>query len=134
MVWDASPHGGFTTGTPWLPVKAPQAARHAEGQAGRAGSVLEFYRSMLAYRHQTPALRIGRTRFLDLDEPVLGFLRGADLACLFNLSPSPVTLTVEGQLVTGPRQAAQLAGKTLTLGPNGFCHLAPLGGSLSVTG
>jgi alpha-glucosidase len=133
MVWDASPHGGFTTGTPWLPVKAPQAARHVEGQAGKAGSVLEFYRQMLAHRRQTPALLTGRTRFLDLAEPVLGFLRGEDLACLFNLSPDPVTLTVEGRLADAPSQAATLAGKTLTLGPNGFCHLSPAAGKLSVT-
>jgi alpha-glucosidase len=133
MVWDASPQGGFTTGTPWLPVKAPQAALHVEGQAGRAGSVLEFYRQMLTHRRRTPALLTGRTRFLDLAEPVLGFLRGDSLACLFNLSPDPVTLTVQGRIADAPHQAAALSGPTLTLGPNGFCHLAPLGGKLSVT-
>jgi alpha-glucosidase len=114
-------------------VKAPQAALHVAGQAGRAGSVLEFYRDMLAHRRRTPALLTGRTRFLDLAEPVLGFLRGADLACLFNLSPDPVTLTVVGQLADAPHQAARLTGQTLTLGPNGFCHLSPVGGKLSVT-
>jgi alpha-glucosidase len=134
MVWDTSPNGGFTTGRPWLPVKAPQAARHAEGQTGQAGSVLEFYRSMLAYRRQTPALRLGRTRFLDLAEPVLGFFRGTDLVCLFNLSPTPVSLAVLGQLVASAQQSARLEGKTLTLGPNGFCHLSPVEGKLSVTG
>jgi alpha-glucosidase len=133
MVWDGLPHGGFTTGTPWLPVKGPQAALHVAGQAGKAGSVLEFYRQMLAHRRQTHALLTGRTRFLDLAEPVLGFLRGDSLACLFNLSPDPVTLTVEGQLADAPSQAATLAGKTLTLGPNGFCHLSPAAGKLSVT-
>jgi alpha-glucosidase len=133
MVWDASAHGGFTTGTPWLPVKAPQAALHVAGQAGRPGSVHEFYRSMLAHRRRTPALLTGRTRFLDLAEPVLGFLRGDSLACLFNLSPDPVTLTVQGQLSDAPQQAARLTGQTLILGPNGFCHLSPAGGKLSVT-
>ena len=29
MQWDASEHAGFTTGTPWLPVKPPQLARNA---------------------------------------------------------------------------------------------------------
>jgi alpha-glucosidase len=133
MVWDASAHGGFTTGTPWLPVKAPQAALHVEGQVGRDGSVLEFYRRMLAHRRQTPALMTGHTRFLDLAEPVLGFLRGKELACLFNLSAKPVTLTVQGKLVSALSQAAALAGPALTLGPNGFCHLAPVAGKLSVT-
>jgi alpha-glucosidase len=134
MVWDGSPNGGFTTGTPWLPVKAAQAARHAEGQTGQAGSVLEFYRSMLSYRRRTPDLRLGRTRFLDLDEPVLGFFRGADLICLFNLGPEPVALAVEGRLVAVAQQSARLAGGTLTLGANGFCHLGPDRGALSVAG
>lgn len=133
MVWDGSPHGGFTTGTPWLPVKAEQAGLHAKGQAGVAGSVLEFYRTMLACRRRTPALISGRTRFLDLAEPVLGFLRGPDLACLFNLSPDTVTLAVEGRLAEAPNQAAVLTGRTLTLGSHGFCHLVPAGGKLSAT-
>jgi alpha-glucosidase len=134
MVWDASAHGGFTTGTPWLPVKPPQSALHAEGQLGRDGSVLEFYRRMLAHRRQTPALMTGRTQFLDLPEPVLGFLRGDDLACLFNLSAKPVVLTVHGQIADAPSHAALLKGDKLTLGANGFCHLTPVAGKLSVAG
>ena len=94
---------------------------------------MEFYRNMLAHRRKTPALWTGRTRFLDLAEPVLGFLRGPDLACVFNLSAQPLMLKVQGQMVDTPRHAASLTGHTLTLGPNGFCHLAPLAGRLSVT-
>ena len=74
MVWDATAHGGFTTGTPWLPVKPPQAARHVAGQG--AGSVLAFYREMLAFRRTEPALRTGPCRFLDVAEPVLACIRG----------------------------------------------------------
>ena len=36
-------------------------------------------------------------------------------------------------IVEDPAQAATLAGRTLTLGPNGFCHLSPAAGKLSVT-
>ena len=35
MVWDDTPNGGFTTGTPWLPVKAPQLARNVAAQTGK---------------------------------------------------------------------------------------------------
>ena len=49
MVWDGSPHAGFTTGTPWLPVKPPQAARNVASQAGDDLSVLEHYRKMIAF-------------------------------------------------------------------------------------
>ena len=128
IVWDASAHGGFTTGTPWLPVKAPQLAQNVAGQWGRADSVLEFYRQMLAFRRATPALITERTQFMDLPEPLLGFFRGQDMACLFNLSAYPVTLTVQGQLApAAPTQAAMLAGESLTLGALGFAFLVAAG-------
>ena len=128
MVWDDSPNGGFTKGTPWLPVKAPQLARNVASQRGVAGSVLETYREMLAFRRGSDALMDGGTRFLDLPEPVLGFVRGGGVVCLFNLSPAPVRLTVGGVGdAVGPQQAATQAGPVLTLGPNGFCFLTVVG-------
>ncbi len=129
MVWDNSPQGGFSTATPWLPVKPPQLSRNVAAQAQDPDSVLNFYRQMLAFRRDTPVLRIGKTRFLDLPDPVLGFLRGDDLACIFNLSPTPVTLTVAGLhgLIGGPSLDANLAGDTLTLGPNGVAFARTAG-------
>ena len=131
MVWDASAQGGFTAGKPWLPVKAPQLARNAAAQLGVAGSVLEFYREMLAFRRATPDLLTGRTRFFDLPEPVLGFARG-DLACVFNLSARPVTVAASGALMQGaPAHAAHLEDGRLMLGANGFAFLAGAGARLS---
>ncbi len=131
MVWDSSANAGFTTGKPWLPVKPDQAARHVAGQAGVAGSVLEHYRRMLAFRRATPALRSGRTRFLDLDEPVLGFVRedGAGaILCLFNLSPVARALRVKG--TAGPvGPSLNLSGDVdrLMLGPNAAAFLRVTG-------
>lgn len=127
MVWDTSPNGGFTTGKPWLPVKAPQLARNVAAQQGVAGSVLETYRALLAHRRATPALIHGRSRFFDLPEPVLGFVRShasGSLACLFNLSPGTVSVRLTGaQALTGPSQAADFTDGLLQLGPNGFARL-----------
>jgi alpha-glucosidase len=127
MVWDASPQAGFSTGTPWLPVKPEQAARHVVGQHGKAGSVLEHYRTMLAFRRGSPVLRNGTTRFLDLAEPVLAFWRESPdgaILCVFNLSPEGMThsLDLEGHLV-GPMQGVDLSGGHLKLGPYGFGFL-----------
>jgi alpha-glucosidase len=135
MVWDASAHGGFSAARPWLPVKAEQAARHVAGQTGVPGSVLEHYRAALAFRKGSQALRAGKTRFLDLDEPLLGLLRGEGdgaLLCLFNLSPVArvVTVTGVGALV-GPSLHAGLEGDRLTLGPNAAAFL-PVTGTLAV--
>jgi alpha-glucosidase len=134
MVWDDSENGGFSQAKPWLPVKPAQLAHHVAGQEGQPGSVLEFYRKMLGFRRSTPALVAGRTRFFDVPEPVLAFSRGDQIACLFNLSPNPVTLTVQGALKEGaPLQAAEQQGDQLVLGANGFAFLVPMEG-LSVAG
>jgi alpha-glucosidase len=130
MVWDDSAQGGFTTGTPWLPVKAPQLARNVASQDGKKDSVLESYRDLLAWRKANPVLRRGRTRFIDMPEPLLAFERLLDsgrLLCVFNLSPASVAMTLEQGALAGPAQAATLEGKTLVLGPNGFAFAGPAG-------
>ena len=132
MPWTKARNAGFTRGTPWLPVKAPQAARNVAGQERDAGSVLAFYRSMLAWRHGQPALGMGSVRFFKTAEPVLAFRRtGPDgmIACVFNLSPADVRVKLrELELFGGaPVQAAQVEGGALRLGANGFAFLAPTG-------
>jgi alpha-glucosidase len=131
MVWDGSAHGGFSTAKPWLPVKAEQAARHVEGQLGVPGSVLEHYRAMLAFRKGSAALRAGRTRFLDLDEPLLGFVRGEGegaLLCLFNLSPVARVVRLEGTASPiGPTLHVVTEDDFLRLGPNAAAFLPVTG-------
>ena len=48
--WDASPGAGFTTGTPWLGLNENYTEINLASQRGRAGSVYEFYRSLIALR------------------------------------------------------------------------------------
>lgn len=128
MVWDRdAPAAGFSAAAPWLPVKPPQRQRAVSAQEGVPGSVLEFYRGMLAFRRARPAFVSGRTEFLDLPDPVLGFRRGSGagaLTCLFNLSTAPQALPLPpGTRPTGPGQAIKITGETLVLGPNGFAFL-----------
>jgi alpha-glucosidase len=49
MQWDSSPAGGFTTGTPWLPLIDPQ-ERNVEAQRGDPDSLLEHYRRLISER------------------------------------------------------------------------------------
>jgi alpha-glucosidase len=133
MVWDAAePNAGFTTGTPWLPVKPPQVARAAAGQLGRAGSVLEFYRRMLRLRRETEVLRTGASVFFDLAEPVLAFTRGGSVVCVFNLSPLRCEVVVAGAGPAMIGEAAERRGERLALGPNGFA-IMPVEGAAMVT-
>ena len=131
MVWDDSPHGGFSETTPWLPVKAPQRERNVASQDGRQGSTLERYREVLAFRRGSAVLKHGRTRFVDVAEPVLAFVReheGEALVCAFNLSGRSLTLGTDlaGRLV-GPSAGASLGTGELALGPNGVAFIAPEG-------
>jgi alpha-glucosidase len=128
MVWDGEdPQGGFTTGRPWLPVKAPQLARALSLQEGRAGSVVEAYRAALAFRRSAAPLRQGGTRFADLPEPLFGIVRslpGEVMTGVFNLSdvPQVVHLGAEARL-TGPGHAV-LEGQALRLPARGYGFLA----------
>jgi alpha-glucosidase len=49
MQWDAK--GGFTTGTPWLPMVDP-AQRNVADQRDDPDSLLNHYRALIAHRHQ----------------------------------------------------------------------------------
>ena len=51
MQWDATPNGGFTTGTPWLPPIDP-AVRNVADQRGDEESLLSLYRNLLAWRRE----------------------------------------------------------------------------------
>ena len=126
MVWNSdADHAGFTDGTPWLPVKAPQAAHAVNLQEAANDSVLHHYRAVIALRKANSALTLGKTTFLDLADPVLAFTRSAPdqtLTCVFNLSPEPQVLTVGETMLTGPHHAT-LDGTTLTLPGSGYAYL-----------
>ena len=92
MVWDNSAFAGFSTVPPWLPVKPEQAARNVTDQKADPASVLTFYRRMIALRRTRPELRQGKTRFVDVADPLLGFWRDEAVFCLFNLSAQSQTM------------------------------------------
>lgn len=139
MVWEAAaPNAGFSAARPWLPVKPPQAARAVDAQVADPGSVLAAYRAALAFRQAEPVLRQGKTRFLDLAEPVLGFQRSLGertLTCLYNLSPRAQTLSFAGAGDwAGPSCGVAQAEGRLTLGPNGYGFFATTAGALPSVG
>lgn len=125
MVWEKdAPNAGFSGVKPWLPVKAPQAARAVDQQAN--DDVLPFYRDMIAFRKENVALSTGATTFHDLAEPIFAFTRVADgqtMTCAFNLSNQKHVVKVKGEAtLTGPQNAAVSQG-VLTLPGNGFAFL-----------
>ena len=128
--WDegAAPNG-FTKGEKtWLPVKPEHSALNVAGQNADSGSMLAFYRAMLAERRASAALIAGDIRFFNTAEPVLAFRRdlgGQTILCAFNLSTEPVTarlVNASGARLM-PHAEAELSGQTLSLPANGFAWI-----------
>jgi alpha-glucosidase len=89
MQWDASPHAGFSTAEPWLPLAPDYATNNVEALSRDPRSILSLYRQLVALRRSTPALAIGAYRPLETEGTVFGFVRtyGSEQICvLLNLS------------------------------------------------
>jgi alpha-glucosidase len=129
LAWRPGPGGGFTTGTPWLPLPPDASERNVIAQSAAADSVLSFYRRLLWLRRETPALHGGAQALLDLaDADVLGYVRwtgGAAALVLLNLGsqqadvdvpPAGSERTWRVALSTHERAAGAALSGTLELG------------------
>ncbi|MBW8755832.1 MAG: DUF3459 domain-containing protein, partial [Sphingomonadales bacterium] len=95
MPWRGEPLGGFTTGTPWLPLSTANLGRAVNGQERDETSLLALTRQLLALRKASPALRLGTLADCRAEGALLSFERAAQgtrIRCLFNLSPHPMRL------------------------------------------
>jgi alpha-glucosidase len=76
MPWTGGPHGGFTTGRPWLRLASDHPTRNVAAQAGDPASVLSLYRRMIRLRHRSSALTTGTFRWhVKGRDDVLAFVR-----------------------------------------------------------
>jgi oligo-1,6-glucosidase len=98
MQWDASPHAGFTTGTPWIAVNPNYAEVNAEAALADDASVFHHYRRLIALRHHEPVVAHGDFTMLLADDPtVYAFTRrlgDVELLVLGNFSSETVTADV----------------------------------------
>ena len=100
MQWDASPHAGFTTGTPWLAVNPNHVEINAEAAVADPDSVFHHYRRLIELRHTERAVAHGDfTMLLPDHEQVYAFTRafeGTELLVLGNFSGATVPVEVDG--------------------------------------
>jgi alpha-glucosidase len=97
--WDGSPHGGFTTGRPWLP-PATDPGLVVTTQEADPASMLSLHRALVALRRAEPALSVGGYRTVSVDDDVFVYERvHADRTLLvaLNLSSEPRPLPVAGR-------------------------------------
>jgi oligo-1,6-glucosidase len=122
--WDASPHAGFTTGTPWIAVNPDHPEVNAAAQVGQAGSVYEHYRRLIELRHTDPVVTDGDFELLLADHPsIWAFLRrGRDaellVAANFSAETLDLRLPVDRDWAAAPAILANLPDGPLALPPD----------------
>jgi alpha-glucosidase len=113
MQWTDGANAGFTRATPWLPVPPSSATHNVASEGKDADSILQFYKHLLALRHQNRALLDGDYVPLNQDDPnVLSYLRRyQDEAVLvvLNMSANPQKVRFD----LGPQGFPAAKAKTL---------------------
>ena len=93
MQWSDTANAGFTRATPWLPVPDSYKTHNVASELEEPDSVLQFYKRVLALRHQNRALLEGEYIALNEDDPnVLSYLRkykNEAVLVVLNMSSEP---------------------------------------------
>ena len=127
MQWSDAPHGGFTSGTPWIEVTADFREVNAAAALADPDSVLAHYRTLIALRKAHPVIVEGDfTLFAEEHPQVVAYARRLGevrLAVLANFGGEPVEFAVpEGFAIEGECLVANVAPRgalagTVTLAP-----------------
>jgi alpha-glucosidase len=122
MQWDASKNAGFSSAErPWLPVPPGAAEYNVQAESRDPGSILSFYKRVLALRRSEPALQGERCVLLDKGNPfVLSYLRqnphhGESVLVVLNMSAEPRKLA----LPLAPYGITGMAARPLLAAPDG---------------
>jgi alpha-glucosidase len=111
MRWsDAAPHGGFTTGEPWLPAIPVPGGGVAEQEAD-PGSVLHLYRDLVRARRALA----GPLELLDGAGDVIAFRRASGHVVALNVGAEPAPAPAAGTVLRHTHGASGPA--PATLGP-----------------
>jgi alpha-glucosidase len=76
MQWNGSANADFSQKAPWLPVPSSFKTHNVDAELKDPDSILQFYKHVLALRHQDPSLREGEYIPLNEDQPnIVSYLR-----------------------------------------------------------
>lgn len=104
MQWDASPHAGFSTVAPWLPLTANWRTENVAVERADPASLFNLYRRLIALRRASPALSAGAYQALAASGDLLAYLRrdGSErMLVLLNLGAEPVSFEMAGGMLRG---------------------------------
>ncbi|MEO0387176.1 MAG: alpha-amylase family glycosyl hydrolase [Pseudomonadota bacterium] len=121
-------HGGFSDAKPWLPMAREHLPSAVGNQDSDAGSLLNWYRDILALRSMRPVLSKGTLDDVHATDDVVAFVRALDgqapIFCAFNFSDRTHQIALpEGEwaLIAGLGFAAESDGQSVTLPPWQAC-------------
>lgn len=86
MQWDASPHAGFTDGTPWIGVNANHSTINVEAQRDDPQSVFSYYRKLFRLRKDLDVVREGTYSRVDSDPDIYAYVRSLGRQRLYVVS------------------------------------------------
>ena len=98
MPWDGSPGGGFTAGTPWLPLDPGHAAQNVAACTEEPRSILHLYQRLIELRRTQPALLLGDIESVESLGTVLRYVRrhgDKRFTIVLNLGHRPEDVTTE---------------------------------------
>jgi alpha-glucosidase len=99
MQWNEAPNAGFSQAAPWLPVPPSYKTHNVAVESKDPNSVLQFYKRVLALRHENRALLDGDYVALNRSDPnVLSYLRrykNEAVLVLLNMSGSTQKISLD---------------------------------------
>ena len=108
MQWSDSANAGFSEHEPWLPVPGSYKTHNVAVESKNPDSVLEFYRKLLALRHQNTVILEGTYKAVNEDDPnLLSYLRsykGESVLVVLNMSDAPQKANFDST-IQGVKQA-----------------------------
>ncbi len=78
MQWSDDAYAGFSSVEPWLPIADDYREKNVTCQLNEWNSLLNFYKSLIALRNNSVALRRGDLAFCDAGKDVLAYRRSVD--------------------------------------------------------
>lgn len=106
MQWTAGKNAGFTTGEPWLRINPNYVSINVEDQEKDPGSVLNYYRYLVALRKKLPVILDGEyEEILPEREDVFAYRRRSSSGCL------TVIGNFTGDSITVPEEILSFSGE-----------------------
>jgi alpha-glucosidase len=110
-------HAGFSKATPWLPMPSGWDNLAVDVQEGSAGSMLVFYKQVIALRRRLRDMLPNRLRWRPAPHGALLYNRGR-LVVAVNFLARPVVIPLQGRLLVASSPRTRLSGGKLSLAAN----------------